>query len=1766
MSKPTELESLRRLRGTAKGKLSRKCKLLREQVSENSSWDQIESYYMEVQKAFSELEILHGKVTENMCQSVEENFDKKLEEEELYIEQAEIIKNEAYAQLMASRKKVEEECATEKLKIKVKPLDPPKFDGDIRQYQTFRSNYRKIMTETYGKNAYALFQCLSGEALSVVHGVEDDFDKMFYRLDQRYADPIRLTDCIIEQLRKLKPIPEGDTIKFIDAVNVIENCWTDMQRNQLKEQMSTVIVISLIEKILPSQQRRDWTRIYQDLTDKSSAFPNLMEFLLKERQILDYMDKDVRKFSQPNKASVHNVEVSERDDPFISALQKLQIQQTEHQANIENILQRMTQFITGNPKVTQSRFPLGNSIYCWYHNSDNHSIHKCSVFHNLEPTVKMDVLKKNFICFHCLGKGHSQKNCHERRTCFIKMKHGNVCGKPHHPKLHYLFSQINPNEVNININKSENSILLMIGQVHCKDREIVTLFDPGSTNSLITHSKARELGLCGIPYNITMVTVGNVCDTVSTKLYEVPLIDVTGKIRSVHCVGIDDITSEVKPVDISEIHYIFDVSTNTDILRPQGKVDLLIGADNCDMIPSVVKTVGKLQLMKGPFGYCIRGSHQNFKDNNTRYYSAKINHIQINRELDALHGEPWKTLKEDLDNFFTVDHLGTNCKLQCDNCSNCNKCSRELDITIKEEEEMKLILKGLNHQEREKVWVAHYPWIKDPYLLPNNFAATIMRLKGTERRLRKLGEMSSKAYKEQIDDMLKRGVAKKLTKDEIRHYSGPVHYVSHHEILKPDSISTPTRIVFNSSASYNGHILNHYWAKGPNVLNNLFGLLLRFRENPIAFIGDISKMFNSIRLSEFDCHVHRFLWRGLEDRPPDHYALTAVPFGNICSPAIAVLVMRQTAYKYKERFPKAAIVIIGDSYMDDIIHSADNIDDAIECMNDIEYILKQGSFHIKKWVMNGNPHTENDINLLNTEGEKVLGIMWNPERDEMWFKTNLRFMPKRESKISCVTVRLETLDKEFPEILTKRQVLSQIATIFDPMGYAAPIILCGKLLMREVIVYLDEMGKKLDWDDPLPRNLREKWYIFFKSIFQLENLCIPRCIRNTSLIEPSLIIFSDASTQAYSACAYARWQVDRGNYESRLLASKSRLAPVKQQTIPKLELSSAVLGVRLRNAIIKESSIQYHKVYHLTDSEIILAQIMKPNISVGTYVANRISEIKETTSNEEWHWIPTDSNVADLLTRPDPTIDISSESKWQKGPPFLKLPYSQWPVKSIPLKSEETVISNTIEINSLDTETTLFDIEGFQSYRKLIYVTARIINAFRQCSFKAIKDLPTIEELNAAETIWIKRIQAPLLLNWKRRFKRLGPFMKNDTLYVGARIAIWMKNNYNNESFILLPTKHKFTELCIKEFHDRDHAGIETTLCKLQNKFWIPQARRLIRRIKSQCVTCRKLERRIIGQSMGPVPKERLKPSPPFYHAALDLFGPLLIKDTVKGRCKKKVYGVMINCLSSRASYVDLIEGYDADSFITTLRRFTALRGFPRSIYSDCGTQLKLASKELTQFGLNGGMEWNFTKSADAPWENGCSEALVKLVKKTIARVIGNATLTFGELQTVMFEIANILNERPIGMKNGSSAVQGSYLCPNDLILGRASVKAPEGIFTHNVSTKSRQNFINDIVKSFWKKWMIHYFPTLIIQQKWHCEKRNLRVGDVVIVQDQNTIKGTWKLAEVCSIIPSSDGKVRDVEIRYKIQKENGDYEGQQDVRVNRSVHKLVLILPVEDQ
>ena len=284
-----------------------------------------------------------------------------------------------------------------------------------------------------------------------------------------------------------------------------------------------------------------------------------------------------------------------------------------------------------------------------------------------------------------------------------------------------------------------------------------------------------------------------------------------------------------------------------------------------------------------------------------------------------------------------------------------------------------------------------------------------------------------------------------------------------------------------------------------------------------------------------------------------------------------------------------------------------------------------------------------------------------------------------------------------------------------------------------------------------------------------------------------------------------------------------------------------------------------------------------------------------------------------------------------------------------------------------------------------------------------------------------------------------------------------MKDNWSQDSFILLPADHKFTKLYIEHVHRIDHAGVEVTLAKMQTKYWVPGARRVIRQVKNQCITCRKLEKKVETQIMGELVPERLQASPAFYHTSLDLFGPFIIRDNVKKRTSSKAYGIIFNCMATRAVYLDVVDGYGTQHFLVTFRRFVTDKG----------------------------LTWTFNKSADAPWQNGCSEALIKSVKRAMVISVGDSKLTSLELQTAFFEVANLLNERPIGYKPGTEPNFGSYLCPNDLLLGRTGIAVPQGPFKSSSPTQ-RFHMIQSVVASYWRKWQRDYFSTLLIRQKWH--------------------------------------------------------------------------------
>ena len=298
------------------------------------------------------------------------------------------------------------------------------------------------------------------------------------------------------------------------------------------------------------------------------------------------------------------------------------------------------------------------------------------------------------------------------------------------------------------------------------------------------------------------------------------------------------------------------------------------------------------------------------------------------------------------------------------------------------------------------------------------------------------------------------------------------------------------------------------------------------------------------------------------------------------------------------------------------------------------------------------------------------------------------------------------------------------------------------------------------------------------------------------------------------------------------------------------------------------------------------------------------------------------------------------------------------------------------------------------------------------------------------------------------------------------------------------------------------------------------------------------------------------------------------IKDSVKQRTRKKVWCAIFNCTVTRAVYLDLTEDYGTDAIIQTIRRFVSIRGCPLEIQSDQGSQLIAAAKDIAQ--LVQGWDWSSVKRwatsnrikwtlapAEGQHQNGLSESLIKSVKRSIKhKITANHVLTFSQLQMVLFEIANIINSRPIGIITGSDPEAPDPITPNDLILGRASSDVPQGTFdlnqTRNINRKFR--FLQQLVSEWWEKWYEIAFPSLVPNYKWLHRHRNVRVGDVCLIRYRKEIRSSYRLGRVQEVKLGEDGLVRKVVIKYKLPNEiNYRY-------VDRPIHGISVIVPVEEQ
>ena len=529
------------------------------------------------------------------------------------------------------------------------------------------------------------------------------------------------------------------------------------------------------------------------------------------------------------------------------------------------------------------------------------------------------------------------------------------------------------------------------------------------------------------------------------------------------------------------------------------------------------------------------------------------------------------------------------------------------DMTLKDEQEYNLIERNLVYDHTNKKWRTSYPWNQ---IMPNNRCIAVATLKSTETPSSR-NKNHAQLYKRQIKDMIERNVVRKVSAEELRQYKGPKYYIAHHAVMKPESKTTPCRIGFNSSVKYQGYSLDDCYAKGPSLLNQLLGVLLRFRMERFAFVGDISKMFHSIETTVHDHMTHLFLWRDMEsNKDPETYAITAVNMDDRPSTTIAQAALRKTAEIEKIKHSGASNIILKNSYTDDILGSVENKIKATEIMKNIDEILGKGGFKIKEWIASGDVNDQRcnvtidqkEVKSItkteeeNVFHERVLGMKWDTENDALMFTF-------RNFGIQ------DGIGYEVPTdvTITKRQILSIGNSIYDPLGLITPFTVKAKIILRT----LWAKSSKLDWDDPVPEELRKNWGEILKQINQIKNLSFHRSITPEDKIgSPSLVIFSDASNEAYGTVAYTRWKVPNG-YECRLIATKCRIAPLKIHDIVRQELCGAVVSKRLRCYIEKELNIKFERIYHILDSEIVKAMINKSSYGFNTFAANRIGEIHQ---------------------------------------------------------------------------------------------------------------------------------------------------------------------------------------------------------------------------------------------------------------------------------------------------------------------------------------------------------------------------------------------------------------------------------------------------------------------------------------------------------------------------------------------------------------------------
>ncbi|VEN58681.1 unnamed protein product [Callosobruchus maculatus] len=705
---------------------------------------------------------------------------------------------------------------------------------------------------------------------------------------------------------------------------------------------------------------------------------------------------------------------------------------------------------------------------------------------------------------------------------------------------------------------------------------------------------------------------------------------------------------------------------------------------------------------------------------------------------------------------------------------------------------------------------------------------------------------------------------------------------------------------------------------------------------------------------------------------------------------------------------------------------------------------------------------------------------------------------------------------------------------------------------------------KITWDESVPCQLHTTWLDYRSNLPKLNTIKFPRHVicPNSSSIQ--LHGFCDASERAYGAVVYVRSVDAQENCFVNILCAKTRVAPLKQVTIPRLELCGALLLAQLIAKVKESIKIDFDSTHYWCDSQIVICWLKTSPHLLKTFVANRVSQVQSISDPHSWNYVNTRCNPADLLSRGVSPSDLLNSRLWFHGPEWLSDPPSEWPqflhttpkihISDVPERKESVTVLISTE-NYLSSV-----ISKFSSFSKMRRVFAYIIRfklKTQRLNEKQLSGSLTPEELDSALIYIVKIVQMSSFSNdyWslfqtgrvdsKSSLLSLCPFIDSDGLIrVGGRLH----NSdylYDKKHPYILPKNHHLSVTIARTEHQRlKHVGPQGLLASIRERFWPIGGKSLVRKIVRECIPCFRFSLRQEKYLMGSLPRARVTPARPFLSVGVDFAGPFLTK-THKGRNSKtvKAYVALFVCLAVKAIHLEVVSDLTTDCFIAAFRRFTSRRGFCSYIVSDNGTTFVGASKELKQFLLKqeceiserlatDGIKWTFIPPR-SPHFGGLWEAAIKTVKHHLKRTIGETRLTFEEFYTVLTQIEACVNSRPLYPLSDDPS-DPSPLTPAHFIIGETLTATPDKNWLESPESHlSRFQRLQKIAQHFWDRWSKEYVSHLQHRTKWKENfSQKLQVGTLVLVKEDGLPPLKWRIGRIIKLHPGADNIVRAVTLK----------------------------------